>query len=382
MNELLESINNIGHSNAALCILKGLRSKIELHREQPNRITKHFPNLKIVMLIGRAGTGKTHAMRSIFDGLKLSKFTTDGTPSSVWLDGSATTVGRREKLKESPHSIIWWNEIQTNDISDVRLMKQISEGVISHYKHGDLEEVKFTGLLVGCSNDISAKGKVGKDLEALRDRMDVIHVGPPKGYDPKLAIEDKKHYLNIGTRVVDWGLIANSLSVKTDEVLSAEERENIKPFWLTKIRECLDNRVLTRAGNDFIDCFVFMKRLFSNYGGLADNDVFTAAIDLAYESVNLNPLSISNLTIIQKDIVDVLQIQDDKTCDTSEIKDWLVESGRFISKSTMHRNLNKLIEQGLILKRKHGEYSLLKQDKDIKFQEEQPFGGILDDLAR
>ena len=75
--------------------------------------------------------------------------TPHNTYTGVWVDGGATTVGRREKLKENPHSVIFWNEIGCNDLADVRLMKQITEGQISYMKHGDLEETRFTGLLVG-----------------------------------------------------------------------------------------------------------------------------------------------------------------------------------------------------------------------------------------
>jgi len=364
MNELLENVKRIGHTSGALCVLKGLRAKIELKRKQPNRLWKHFPALKGVILTGRAGTGKTHVMRNIFNGLNLNNTRTDhNSQTAVWVDGGATTVGRREKLKENPHSIIFWNEIGCNDLPDIRLMKQITEGKISYMKHGDLTETHFTGLLVGCTNDFSAKGKVGRDLEALRDRMDVVEVGPPRGYDPLLAIETDKHYFATDTTQCDWHLVADALTRETDEELTREEREKIRPFWVYKIRECLDDRVLTRSGSDFIDCFVFCKRFF---GTLDDDDVFDAAVNLAYDSVSMNPIAITDLSLTQKDIVDSIHSSSDKTITTAECRKWLEASGRFINNVTLHRNLNKLVEKGCIVKTRHGEYSLLRPDKNYE----------------
>ena len=72
MNNLLENVKRIGHVTAVLCVLKGLRAKIELNRKQPNRLWKQFPSLKGVILTGRAGTGKTHVMKSIYQGLNLA----------------------------------------------------------------------------------------------------------------------------------------------------------------------------------------------------------------------------------------------------------------------------------------------------------------------
>jgi hypothetical protein len=277
--------------------------------------------------------------------------------AGVWVDGGATTVGRREKLKENPHSAIFWNEIGCNDLADVRLMKQITEGRISYMKHGDLEETYFTGLLIGCTNDFAAKGKVGRDLEALRDRMDIVEVGPPYGYDPLLAIEDELHYFRKNAALCDWHMIVEALIQETDEVLSPEDRDKIRPFWAYKIRECLDDRVLTRAGSDFVDCFIFCKRFF---GTLDDESVFSTAVNLAYDSVAMNPIAISNLPLIQRDIVDSLYSNGDKTITTASCREWLGNCGRFINNSTLHRHLNKLVEKGCIVKVRHGEYSLLR----------------------
>lgn len=381
MNALLQNVSNIGYLAAALCVLKGLRAKIELGRNQPHRLSKHFPSLKGVILTGGAGTGKTHVCRQIYTGLKLDQFSKDGVTSAVWVDGAATTVGRREKFKENPHSIIFWNEIACNDVGDVRLMKQLAEGVISYMKHGDLEETKFTGLLIGSTNDFSAKGKVGRDLEALRDRLDIVEVGPPDGYDPHLAIEDETHYLRRKNAQVDWEMVAHMLGRDDDSALTKEERAMLRPFWATKVRECLDDRVLTRAGYDFVDCFVFMKRFFAEYGGLQDEHVFAAAVHLAYESVSLNAVALANLGVVQRDIISALDAAPDKTRSTSEIREWLMDRGRFIGKPTMHRNLNQLIERGFILKIRHGEYSMLRPQETMDEKADTPFGGVLDDLA-
>lgn len=356
MNSLLENVKRIGHVSSALCVLKGLRAKIELNRKQPNRLWKHFPSLKGVILTGRAGTGKTHVMRQIFTGLNLNTITDHNTYTGIWVDGGATTVGRREKLKENPHSVIFWNEIGCNDISDVRLMKQITEGRISYMKHGDLEETKFTGLLIGCTNDFSAKGKVGRDLEALRDRMDIVEVGAPEGYDPLLAIETDKHYFAQNSGEVDWYAIAEALTRQSDEILTEEELNTIRPFWIYKIRECLDDRILTRAGNDFVDCFVFCKRFF----GSLDDEVIDIAAGLAYDSVAISAIPISDLSVVQKDIVEAIEGSEEKICSTADIRRHLINLGRFTNNTTMHRHLHKLIEKGFIIKVSHGEYSLLR----------------------
>jgi hypothetical protein len=358
MNKILENIQRIGHVSAVLCVLKGLRAKIELNEKMPNRLGRHFPSLKGIILTGRAGTGKTHVMRQVYDGLNLSN------QIACWVDGGATTVGRREKFKENPHSVIFWNEIGCNDLADVRLLKQITEGRISYMKHGDLDETKFTGLLIGCTNDFSATGRVGRDLEALRDRMDIVEVGAPPGYNPLHALEAEKHYFKPGEKKVNWELIKNALIKKECVRLTVEEIGALRPFWARKIRECLDGRVLTRAGKDFLDCFTFCKRFF---GSLEDKEVFDTAIDLAYESVNLSSIAISNLTIVQRDIIEILKGNVSMKCSTDDIKNGLIARGRFLNKSSMFRSLNKLISSGFIIRYNHGEYSLLqKSEKSTK----------------
>ena len=373
-NELLENIKRIGHTSAALCILKGLRAKIELNRKQPNRIWKHFPSLKGIILVGRAGSGKTHVMKNIFEGLNLHTRTKHNSYTSIWVDGSATVAGRREKLKENPHSVIFWNEISCGDIGDIRLLKQITEGKISYIKHGDIEETAFNGLLIGCANDFSAKGRVGRDLEALRDRMDIVEIGPPEGYDPLLAIETDRHYFAKNNAKIDWRLIADALVQKTDEVLTEEERDRLRPFWAYKVRECLDDRVLTRSGNDFISCFVFMKRFF---GSLDDDDVYDAAIGLAYDSVSMNGMSIADLAIVQQDIVNSIQANPNRTLPASDIRKWLTDRGRFTGNTTMYRHLTKLVEKGFILKISHGEYSTMQRQNKSTDEKIREFDELL-----
>jgi len=364
MNNLLINIQKIGHLSGALCILKALRSKIELGRNQPNRLTKHFPNLKLVVLTGRAGGGKTWVMKTIYNGLELHQTNENGIPTAIWLDGASTVVGRREKFKNFPHSVFLWNELNVSDSSDIRLLKQTTEGVISYLKHGDLDETSFDGLIICNCNEFAAKGRAGKDLEALRDRSDIIEVGAPPGYKPELAIEDEKHYLPKTKPTIDWELISDALVRDTDEVLTDGELASIRPFWLQKVRECLDGRILTRAGNDYIDCFVFCKRFF---GSLDEPDVFNAAVNLAHDSVTISPIPLAHLVLVQRDIIDALNIAKNKTASTDEIRTYLYEVGRFTSNRSLSRHLSKLVEDGFIVKIGHGEYSLLQPKiADIK----------------
>jgi hypothetical protein len=152
-------------------------------------------------------------------------------------------------------------------------------------------------------------------------------------------------------------MIANAITTENDEVLTEEERDKLRPFWIYKIRECLDDRVLTRAGNDFIDCFTFCKRFF---GTLDDEDVFDTAVSLAYDSVTISAVPIAHLTVVQRDILNSIYADSDKTLPASDIRKWLLDRGRFTGNTTMYRHLNKLIEKGFIIKIAHGEYSTLR----------------------
>jgi hypothetical protein len=297
-------------------------------------------------------------MRTIFNGLQLHQQNENGIPGGIWLDGAATVVGRREKFKEYPNSCFFWNEVNVGDSSDIRLLKQTTEGIISYLKFGDLDETKFSGLLICNCNEFVAKGKVGKDLEALRDRADIIEVGAPQGYSPELALEAERHYLP-PPQAIDWQAISTALVRETDEILTEEERNKIRPYWGFKVRECLDGRVLTRAGKDFIDCFIFMKRYF---GDLNDPEIFHAAIGLAYDSVTISPLPVAHLTITQRDIVEALCANIDKTLAIGDIRKKIFDNGRFTGNTTLYRHLNKLVEAGFIIRTGFGEYSLLKQD--------------------
>ncbi len=361
MNKLLEEIKKIGTLSAVLNILMSLKAKIELNRKQENRLAAHFPNSKLCILSGRAGSGKTYIMRSIFEGLNLHSKNKDDMPTAIWVEGAATSVGRRELFKENPNALYFWNEINITDLADLRLMKQLAEGLISYYKFGSVEEIKFQGLLIGTTNDFSAKGKIQKEIESLRDRTNLIDVGPPIGYDELLAIEKQKHYYKSHPASIDWHMIADSLRRETTEILTEDELDFIRPFWAYKCRECLDSRILTRSGKDFVDAFVFCKRMF---GGLDDDDVRDATISFAYEVVCLSPIPMANLSVTQQDMVDALKSIEDKTISTGDMKKWLETTGRFINASTLHRNLNKLVENGFIVKVRHGNYSLLRPMQD------------------
>ena len=147
----------------------------------------------------------------------------------------------------------------------------------------------------------------------------------------------------------------------------------IIPFWAWKCRECLDGRILTRAGKDFIDAFVFCKRLF---GGLDDDDVRDATITFAYEVVCLSPIPMAYLSVTQQDMIDALHSTEDKVISTGNVKKWLETTGRFINNSTLHRNLNKLVEKGFIIKISHGQYSLLRPT-DIHSEKVNEFDELL-----
>lgn len=363
MNQLLVEVKKIGHLTGSLAILKAIRSKIELTRLQKNRLCKHFPNLKGVILTGRAGTGKTHVMKEIYHGLRFDR--QDGM--ALWLDGAATTAGRREKLKDNPYAITFWNEVCIADANDVRLLKQLSEGIISYIKHGDTDETRFTGLIIGSTNELVGKGRIGKDIEALRDRIEVIEIPPPEKYSPELALEAEKHYLAKSSEV-NWLLVAEAMMAESDVVLTDTEKEKILPFWIEKIRECLDGRVLTRSAKDFLDCYVFCKRFF---GTLDDPEVFHAATKLAFDSVNLSTLAISNLNLVERDIIEIVLNGNNKSCTIEDIKEGLTNRGRLISRRSMFRNIEKLIEKGNLLKIKHGHYSMLLPDKKNEEKKEQ-----------
>jgi hypothetical protein len=354
--KLLEEIKSISpQTSAVLGVLKGIRAKIELNRKQTNRINAHFASLKGVILTGGAGTGKSTIVREIFHGLGLEYAPNGKNPPGVWMQGGSTVVGRREKFKEHADKVIVWDEINVNDLSDVRLLKQITEGKITHYKWGDTESSDFTGLLIGTTNDFSAKGKIGRDLEALLDRLDIIEVGPPDGYTPEGALEGK--YYKEQKKGPNWKVISTALRRETDIVLSPKEIQNIKPFWIQKVREALNDRVLTRSGIDYVDCMVFCKRFF---GGLDDGEVFDAAIQFANTCVNLTTVSLSNLKLAERDVINFLKSQANKTAVLGDISGYLKYTGRYTSDRQIFRTLNSLIEQGLVVRHKHGTYSMLR----------------------
>jgi hypothetical protein len=354
--ELFQQLRCISpHLSAVLGVLKGIRAKIEFNRGQQHRINKHFNSLKGIILTGGGGTGKTTILHEIFYGLGLDYAPDGKIPPGIWLQGGSTTVGRREKFKEHGDRIIVWDEINVNDLPDVRLLKQITEGKITHFKWGDTESADFTGLIIGTTNDFSAKGRVGRDLEGLLDRLDIIEVGPPDGYSAEGALEGE--YYKHTNKVPNWKSISTALRKESDVILTHKEIQRIKPFWQQKVRESLGDRVLTRSGMDYVDCLIFCKRFFGNL----DNDyVFDLAVQFANHCVNLSAVSLSNLKLAEKDVIRFLREQPDKTAVLAEINTYLQYTGRYTSDRQIFRTLNALIEQGLIVRHKHGTYSMLR----------------------
>lgn len=365
MNEILRQVELLHPKQRSLplSILMALRARVEFKAGLSNRIGRVFPHgNRHVLMVGKAGAGKTRLLRIIYNGLGLDGYNRDGNRVGKWVSsaGASTGIGVCETLERYNDSIIFIDEMSIDTSSHLHILKQISNGEIMRPRHRNIDPTLFTGLVISATNAISTPNN-GHSLEHLLsvlDRFLVVkvissNVKPEDALD-NIMKDDSIHDCN-------WSIISNALVRKTAVDLNDNEKELLKVVWNERVKEIIDKtRPQFRNSWAAIDIFLFIKRFF----GLDDISKEQWSVDLVKEVISdcivFNPINILWLDPLEELIYSEIV----KSIDGCEIKTLLPiceKSGQLINNRHLRKVLDNMVGNRVIY-HNNGRYSIRNND--------------------
>jgi hypothetical protein len=352
---LLNEVNKIHATQptCALAVLMSIRSRIEQKMGILDRIGNLYgEGSRGVLIIGKAGTGKTRFLRSIYDGLGLEY------GNGRWLSsvGASTGVGVFEILEMFNDSIIFADELNLNTPMHRHVIKQISNGEILKPKHKDIDPTPFTGLVVSATNGVKVPRGHSEleDLLAVLDRFMIV-----KSYAPKHNASNIMKMVLRGNKSNDpnWHDIATALTNPKALMLSDGEQDELALMWDEKAKEILDpGRAQFRMCHAAKDIFLFVKRFFSIDNMCKDKEALGLVRTMMDDCILFNPIGILHLDPIEEVIYKKVK---SKSCvETKEIFVAVEKSGMAMSRQYLHRVIDRMVNNRIFYRTRKGQYSL------------------------
>lgn len=356
---LIEQLKNLHHqATVPAAILMAIRAKIEAKREVKERINKGFEGNRGVLVVGKAGTGKSRVMKKIYNGLGLDTINSAGKQVGKYLDsaGASTAIGIYETLEIYNDSILFIDEMSLDTPKHLHILKQVAHNKIARQKHNALDEFDFTGMLVCSTNAIRLpRSNNLRHLFAVLDRFYTIQAKPPdkkpEDYaDLILGEEEEKD--------VDWKIIRQALMREGAELPNRKEKAIFKHVWRKKTGEILDpTRAHYRSCQTAYDIFLFVKRFF-NTDLSKDKMALKFAIRMINDTVSFNFIGLLDLTPLEEVIYNKIASKAEVTL--QGIVGECESVGMSVSVRHIHNVLNKLIYNRIIFRSRHGYYSIKK----------------------
>jgi len=368
-------------------IFMAIRARLEFKAGFNNRIGRVYPHgNRHVLIVGKAGTGKTRLLRAIYEGLGLDGVNAQGQQVGKWVSsaGASTGVGIFETLEVYNDSIIFIDEISMDTTAHLHVLKQISNGEIMRPRHENINPTPFTGLVLTATNAITLSRNQGNALEHLLSVLDRFTVVKACGslMNPIETMDTVLRDSQIGQANIncDWTAISIALTRKTEVDLNKDEETILQKTWSEKSKEILDNtRPQFRNSWTALDIFLFVKRFL----GINDITKSLEAIKLAQDMVNdciiFNPINILWLNPLEEVIYE--EIARKSVASIQEIMTICERSGQLISHVSIYKILNRMIINRVICRSDRGKYSV-KINKDQVSITEQPQPTEIENLIK
>ncbi len=356
--KLLAELNKVHvQTSMVAAMLLAIRARMEHKAGHKNRIGKGFPNgNRGILFVGKAGVGKTRVMSRLFEGLNLGSTNEEGNVVGTWLPstGGSSGVGMYEVLEMYNNSIIFADELSLDTEMHVHVLKQIANGELCRPRHGSIDTIPFQGLLIGATNAVKLPPDNRLEhLLATLDRFMVVqakteHRTPLETLD--MVLDDEE------SPVPNWDMIISGLTRNKLYDLNAKEKSQLKIIWKNKSREIIGSqRDQFRNSQAAIDIMLFTKRFF----GVNDLTTDKVALDFATQMIDdcilFNPIGILWLNPLQQVIYDKVKSLESVT--TAQILTSVSKSGISVSRQSVAKALNKMIENCLLLRIDKGKYS-------------------------
>jgi hypothetical protein len=350
MQPILELVNQIGHFEFALSILKAIRAKVEYNYGFQDRVGRSFKTgFKGVLAVGEAGGGKTVTLKRIFNGLQLNpKKYCDGAGKSlaVWVpSGISTGVGLFQLLTEHHNAIIFIDELDANTKLHINVLKQIASGQICRMKHQEINPTDFQGLLLGATNGIPFKSKDMSHLVAMLERFTVVYM-ESKQTEDYYIIED---FSNTNLPERGWHIIRQALLSKNNTSLTKEEHEIGKALFREKARENLEpSKALYRQASDVMDILLFLKR-FCNVEDLRlHSDILEVAELLVKNTVHVNPAKLLAMDPIERAVYNFISERKNNTANFGAVLEFCDNYGVMVDSRSIKAALNKMVRARIL----------------------------------
>ena len=362
MNKNLSELYKLSsQSTLAGAVLMSLRGRIEWKRGWSNRIGGSFRIPKSVLMVGRAGTGKTSLMRGVFEHLlggaegENAILNDSGDLVAMYHPsaGSSTAVGVRETLRQYGNCVHFFDEMSLNSRAHVALIKQIANGQICAQKHGDIQPFTFDGMIIAATNGIRPPPPAEmEDLLATLDRFILV--------EAKAAPHDAEGYFeavaNPAKRPApDWGILKAALGSKNRVDLAPQEIEFARSLWSVKSAEILDNdqRAHYRNAKQVLDICLFVKRFAGCEDLSGDEECASFVRAMVRDCVILNPAPLFQMTAAEKAVFGVIVSKDGK----ATLQDVATRCRSVHGAGNVHRVLNRVMSLGLAYRTAQGHYS-------------------------
>lgn len=366
MNPILKQISALHlQPTVAAAVLMCLRGRIEYKKGVKNRIGGSFPRPKSCLIFGRAGTGKTTLMKSVFEGFGLDGTNDVGDIVSVYHDsaGCSTTVGIAAVLEQYGEAIHFFDEFSMNTAGHVALIKQISNGRIFRQRHQNVDPFQFDGTLIAATNGVRPPPLAEvEDLLATLDRFIVVEAKPVK-HVPGAYFDAVIRYQQ-QPQEVDFGLLSEALNNDCFDDLTTRELKFARRLWREKACEILDGgeRAQYRNVKTVIDIVTFIKRILELEDLTIDEEAKSFCRQMIRDCIVLNPTGLFALTPAQRAVLNVVNEKEG----TVSFQDVAVRCRTLQGAGNVHRVLNSLMSLGLLYRTMHGKYSNRIVESQVK----------------
>ena len=352
MQPILELVDQIGHFEFALSILKALRAKVEYNYGMQDRVGRAFKaGFKGVLAVGEAGGGKTVTLKRIFEGLQLNpdKYCDKYNKSlAVWVpSGISTGVGLFQLLTEHHNAIIFIDELDANTKLHINVLKQIASGQICRMKHQEINPTDFQGILLGATNGIPFKARDISHLVAMLERFTVVYM-ESRQTENYYITED---FSNTNLSERGWQAIRQALLSRNNTSLNQEEHEIGRKLFEEKQRENLEpSKALYRQASDVMDILLFLKR-FCNVEDLRlHDDVLEVARTLVKNTVHVNPAKLLAMEPVERAVYNFIDQNGNNAANFTAILEFCDNYGIMVDPRTIRATLNKMVKARILNK--------------------------------
>jgi len=364
LSNLIGEINKIcDQKSLPLAVMMAIKARMEHKAGLFNRIGRVFPDgNRHVLLLGRAGSGKTQLLKSIYEGLGLGSENKYGQKVARWISsaGASTGIGIYETLECYNNSIIFIDEFSLETKQHIHVLKQIGNGEIIKPKHRNIEPVQFNGLVLAATNGINIPNKPNQ-LEHICAVLDRFVVVKAKNSSDKEDLIGQ--ILEPSSAKCNWQIIKESLCKENYSSLSPDEILLLKSKWEIKSEHIIDKES-SQFRNAWLahDIFLFVKRFFGVENLNTDKGAQTLINEMFDDLIVFNNINVMQMSSFEQIIYNTLSKSE---MTFKELANTCEKTGQMPNFGHLRKTLDKMVLNKIICYLGNNKYAVKLTSKDI-----------------